>query len=173
MRPSRAAQGTAWRMGLGLVCMALRAAIAPSPARAANLFINVITNAVSLAPTAADYGRGYVEITGSSGIQVRIKTNDPVGMSILVRCSDPSPRIALADLLVRTLTPPGAGGAALTTYSSISATGQFLWSTGTSLDPFFIVNTDVRILNLMNYDDSPTAGTTSYTNTIIYTVVGQ
>lgn len=145
----------------------------PAPAIADNVFINLITSAVTLAPTATDYARDYVEVTGAAGIQVKIKTNNPIGMSVLVRCSDPSPPIALADMLVRTTSPPGSGGSSMNSYTPITATDQFLWSTGSSLGPFFIVNTDVRIRNLMNYDDSPLAGSTGYTNTLTFTVVGQ
>ena len=172
LRSARRIVVTPGRLAPVIIGVTLMAAPA-DPARAANVFINVITNAVTLSPTASDYTRDYVELTGASGIQVRIKTNDPVGMSIFVRCSDPSPRIALSDLLVRTLTPAGLGGAALTTYTPISATDQLLWSTRTSLDPFFNVNTDLRIRNLMNYSDSPAAGTTNHTNTIIYTAIAQ
>jgi len=154
--------------------VALRLALAcvpPPPASAASLFLQVISPAVTLTPTASDYVRDYVEITGSAGAQLRIKTNDPVGMTILVRCADPAPQIALGDFLVRTTTPPGAGGNALATYAPISATNLFLWSTGTALAPFFNVATDIRILNLIRYDDSPGAGTTGYMNTLVFTVV--
>ncbi len=143
------------------------------PAAAANLFVQVLTPAVTLAPATVDYDRGYIEAAGVSGIVVRVKTNDPVGMSILVRCADPNPQIALSDLLVRTLTPPGAGGSSLATYTPILATNQVLWTTGTSVAPFFNVTTDVRIQNIFNYDDAGGAGVTNYTDTLVYTVVSQ
>jgi hypothetical protein len=44
------------------------------------------------------------------------------------------------------------------------STAQHAWLT---------VTTDVRVQNLMNYNDAATAGTTNYTNTITYTVVSQ
>lgn len=150
-----------------LICAA---GLAP-PAIAASLFLQVETPSLTLTPTPTDYARDYVESTGAAGIQVRIKTNDPVGMSILVRCPDAAPRIQLDDFLVRTLTGPGPGGAALATYTPIQATNMFLWSTGSELAPFFVVNTDVRIRNLIGYDDAAGAGTTGYSNTLVFTVV--
>ena len=48
---------------------------------------------------------------------------------------------------------------------------MFLWSTGTTLAPFFSVFTDIRIRNLIRYDDSPSAGTANYMNTLVFTVV--
>jgi hypothetical protein len=143
----------------------------PSPVRAASLFLQVETPALTLTPTPSDYARDYVEATGTTGISVRIKTNDPVGMSVLVRCSDPAPQIALNDFLVRTLTGPGPGGSALSTYTPIQSTNLFLWSTGTELAPFFIVSTDIRIRNLMNYNDGAGAAVTGYSNTLVFTVV--
>src|SRR5438132_10649783 len=96
------------------VALALAVAwVRPTPASAASLFLQVMTPAVTLTPSATDYVNDYVEVTGASGIELPIKTNDPVGMSILVRCSDPAPQVALNDFLVRTTTPPGAGGSAL------------------------------------------------------------
>jgi hypothetical protein len=143
----------------------------PAPATAASLFLQVNTPAITLTPSAADYARDYVEVMGSAGIQLRIKTNDPVGMTVLVRCSDAAPRIALNDFLIRTPTGPGPGGASLATYTPIQSTNLFLWSTGDELAPFFIVTTDIRIRNLMNYDDSAAGGITGYTNTLVFTVV--
>ena len=154
------------------VALALAVAwVRPTPASAASLFLQVMTPAVTLTPSATDYVNDYVEVMGASGIELRIKTNDPVGMSILVRCSDPAPQVALNDFLVRTTTPPGAGGSALSSYAPISATNVFLWSTGTTLAPFFSVFTDIRIRNLIRYDDSPSAGTANYMNTLVFTVV--
>jgi hypothetical protein len=143
----------------------------PAPAIGASLFLQVDTPAVTLTPASTDYVRDYVEATGASGIQLRIKTNDAVGMSILVRCPDALPQIALNDFLVRTLTPPGNGGSALAAYTPIQATNLFLWSTGSTVAPFFVVSTDIRIRNLIGYNDSPSAGTTAYTNSLVFTVV--
>lgn len=156
---------------LAVVLPVALACALPTPARAASLFLQVMSPAVTLTPTPNDYLRDYVEVTGASGILLRIKTNDPVGMSVLVRCADPAPQIALNDFLVRTPTPPGTGGSSLTTYTPIQATNLFLWSTGGTLAPFFSVVTDVRIRNLMRYGDSPGAGATGYSNTLVFTVV--
>jgi hypothetical protein len=152
-------------------CAVVLACALPAPAPAASLFIQVMSGALTLTPTPADYLRDYVEVTGGSGILLRIKTNDPVGMSVLVRCSDPAPQIALNDFLVRTPTGPGPGGSSLATFTPIQATNLFLWSTGDELAPFFNIITDVRIRNLMRYGDSPGAGTTGYSNTLVFTVV--
>ena len=143
----------------------------PAPVAAAGLFLQVDTPSVALTPTPTDYVQDYVEVTGLSGIQLRVKTNDPVGMSVLVRCSDPAPQIALNDFLVRTLTAPGAGGTALATYTPIQSTNLFLWSTGSTLAPFYLVSTDIRIRNLIQYDDTAAGGVTRYSNTLVFTVV--
>jgi len=162
--PARAACLAAW---LGVAMLAAL----PERAPAASLFLQVETPALTLTPTPGDYVRDYIEATGTTGISVRIKTNDPVGMSVLLRCSDPAPQIALNDFMVRTLTGPGPGGSALSTYTPIQSTNMFLWSTGTELAPFFIVRTDIRIRNLMNYNDGAGAATTGYSNTLVFTVV--
>jgi hypothetical protein len=159
------------RAARGAIALSVAACLAPAPAAAASLFLQVETAAITLAPTPADYVRDYVEATGTAGIAVRIKTNDPVGMSVLVRCSDPAPQIKLNDFLVRTLTGPGPGGSSLASYTPIQATNTFLWSTGTQLAPFFIVQTDVRVRNLIGYDDAASLGTRAYSNTLVFTVV--
>ena len=155
------------------IVLSVAACLAPSPARAANLFLQVDTAALTLAPTPADYVRDYVEATGNAGISLRIKTSDPVGMAVMVRCSDPAPQIRLNDFMVRTLSVPGTGGSSLATYTPIQATNMFLWSTGSQLAPFFVVLTDVRVRNLIGYDDAASAGTRSYSNTLVFTVVAQ
>src|SRR5437867_3965416 len=91
-----------------------------TPAAAANGFLNVIDTAVTLTPTAADYSRDYVEITGATGLRVEVKSNSPTGLVLFVKCVDAAPRVALADLLVRTLTPPGTGGTSMATYTAVS-----------------------------------------------------
>ena len=161
------------RAGVALAVGIVFALGFPSPAPAANVFIQVLTPAVTLVPTAADYEQDFIDAAGASGIALRIKTNDPVGMAILVRCSDPAPQIAPGDLMVRTLTPPGNGGRALDTYTPVTAVNQLLWSTGTSIAPFFNVTTDIRIRNLFNYDDGPAAGPTGYTSTLTFSVIAQ
>ena len=168
-----AAGGACPAVLLAVLLAAFLACALPSPSSAVSLFLQVMTPAVTLTPAPNDYAQDYIEVTGGSGIILRIKTNDPVGMAILVRCSDPAPQIALSDFLVRTLTPPGAGGSALAAYSPIQATNMFLWSTGSSLGPFFMVSTDIRIRNLLGYGDSPGASSTGYTNTLVFTVVAQ
>ena len=165
------AKEVAARIGCVAVALGLALACVPPAASAATLFLTVLSPAVTLTPTAADYAQDYVEVTGASGITLLINTPDPVDMSILVRCADPSPRIALNDFLVRTTTPPGAGGSSLASYTPISATNLYLWGTGSSRALFFIVRTDIRIRNLINYDDSSGGGTTGYMDTLVFTVV--
>lgn len=142
-------------------------------AASANALVQILDPALTLSPTATDYENDYVEATGASGLRVRVKTNSSTGLLLKVRCPDPAPQIALTDFLVRTQTPAGAGGSALASYTEISATDQDLWSTGTSQHPWLTVTTDIRIQNLINYDDAVGAGVTSYTNTLLYTIVAQ
>src|SRR5262245_18539816 len=66
----------------------------------ANAFIDVLDPSVTLTPTATDYVNDYVEASGPLGLRVRVKSNSSTGMSLLVRCGDASPAIALADLFV-------------------------------------------------------------------------
>jgi hypothetical protein len=94
-------------------------------------------------------------------------------MVLKVKCADATPQIALADLLVKTATAAGTGGATLAAYTAITAADQNLWSTTVAQHPWQTVTTDVRIQNLIGYDDAGTAGTTNYTNTLTYTVVTQ
>lgn len=129
--------------------------------------------AITLTPNATDYGNDYVEATGAAGIDVEVKTNSTGGMALQVRCADATPQIALADLLVRTATAPGTGGSSLAAYTAITAANQNLWTTGAVQHTFLVVSTDVRVQNLINYNDAASAGTTSYTNTLTYTVVAQ
>ncbi len=139
----------------------------------AEVFINIISNAITLTPTPSDYANDSVEATGLAGIRIKVKTNSPTGMLLMVRSGSGTPAIALADLLVRTMTAPGPGGFTLTAYTPLGLANLNLWSTAVSQAPFYLVDTDVRIRNLFNYDDAPSAGTTSYTNTLIFTVVAQ
>ena len=154
----------------GTVALALLGA---GPAAAANGFINVIDNAMTLTPTATDYGNDYVEITGASGLRVEVKSNSPTGLVLYVKCADAAPRIALADFLIRTLTAPGTGGAAMTTYTAVTASDQALWSTGVPQGPFAQVNLDVRIKNLFGYNDAIGATTTLFTDNLTFTVIVQ
>jgi hypothetical protein len=68
------------------------------------------------------------------------------------------------------MTPPGTGGSTLITYTPLGATNLNLWSTGVVQGPFVVVQMDVRIRNLFGYVDAGAAGTTSYTNTLTFTV---
>ena len=142
-------------------------------AASAVALIQIDDAAITLTPNATDYGNDYVEATGAAGIDVEVKTNSTGGLALQVRCADASPQIALPDLLVRTATAPGTGGNSIATYTAITAANQNLWTTGAVQHTFLVVSTDVRVQNLINYNDAATAGTTNYTNTLTYTVVAQ
>jgi hypothetical protein len=135
--------------------------------------IQITDPAITLSPTATDYTNDYVEGTGAAGIDVEVKTNSTAGMVLMVRCADASPQIALADLLVRTPTPPGSGGSSIASYTAITSANQNLWTTGAVQHTWLTVTTDVRVQNLINYNDLSGGGATSYTNTLTYTVVSQ
>lgn len=135
--------------------------------------IQITDPAITLTPNATDYSNDYVEATGAAGIDVAVKTNSTGGMALMVRCADAAPQIALADLLVRTATAPGAGGSSIASYTAITAANQNLWTTGAVQHTFLTVTTDVRVQNLINYNDATGGGTTDYTNTLTYTVVAQ
>ena len=135
--------------------------------------IQITDAAITLAPTATDYENDYVEATGAAGIDVSVKTNSTGGMVLMVRCADATPQIALADLQVRTGTAAGAGGSTMGSYTAITAANQNLWSTGAVQHTWLTVTTDVRVQNLINYNDGSGAGTTDYTNTLTYTVISQ
>lgn len=135
--------------------------------------VQILDPVVTLLPSATDYDNDYVEAAGASGLRVRVKTNSSTGVVLMVKCADASPMIALADLLVRTQTAAGAGGSTMASYSAITAADQNLWSTGAAQHPWLTVTTDVRVQNLINYNDAVGGGTTDYTNTLTYTVVSQ
>jgi hypothetical protein len=92
---------------------------------------------------------------------------------LYVKCADASPQIALADFLVKTQTAAGAGGSTLSSYTAVTASDQALWSTGAAQISFLEVDTDIRVQNLFAYPDAISAGTTSYTDNLTYTVVAQ
>jgi hypothetical protein len=142
-------------------------------AASANAMIQILDPAVTLTPTAADYANNLVDAIGPAGLRVQVKTNSSTGMALMVRCADAAPQIALADLLVRTSTAAGTGGTTLAGFTAITAANQNLWTTNVAQHPWQIVTTDLRILNLINYNDAISAGTTDYTNTLTYTVVAQ
>ena len=135
--------------------------------------IQITDAAITLAPISTDYDNDYVEATGAAGIDVTVKTNATGGMALMVRCADASPQIALSDLLIRTPTAAGAGGTTIASYTAITAANQNLWTTGAVQHTWRTVTTDVRVQNLINYDDASGGGTTNYTNTLTYTVVSQ
>ena len=142
-------------------------------AASANAMIQILDPAITLTPTAVDYANNLVDAAGAAGLRVQVKTNSSTGMVLMVRCADAAPQIALADLLVRTQTAPGLGGTSLAGYTAITAANQNLWTTTVAQHPWQIVTTDVRVVNLINYNDAISAGTTDYTNTLTYTVVAQ
>ncbi len=142
-------------------------------AASANAVLQVLDATFSLLPNAADYSNDYVEATGAAGLRVRLKSNSSTGCVLYVKCSDASPQIALGDFLVKTQTAAGAGGSTLSSYTAITASDQALWSTGASQSGFLQVDTDIRIQNLFAYPDAISAGTTSYTDNLTYTVVAQ
>jgi hypothetical protein len=133
--------------------------------------IDILDPAVTLSPIQTDYDNDYVEAAGASGLRVRVKSNSSAGLNLLVRCSDPTPPIALADFLIRTQTAPGAPGSSISTYTPIQSTDQLLWSTGSAQKSWLTVTTDIRIRNLGNYEDAAGGGRTNYTNTLAYTVI--
>jgi hypothetical protein len=142
-------------------------------AASAQAMVDILDPALTLTPTPADYNNDFVDAAGVSGLRVRVKTNSSTGLSLLVRCADATPQIALADLLVRTQTAAGGAGTTMASYTAVTAANQQLWSTTVSQHAWQTVTTDVRIQNLINYDDAITAGTTNYTNTLTYTVIAQ
>jgi hypothetical protein len=164
------------RKGAGLSALAGFAAaaamlLASAPAWPAEAFIHVNTPNLTLIPSAQDYANDYIDAVGSAGIEVKIKTNSPTGMILKVRSSGAGNTIRLGDLLVRTLTPAGAGGAALISWTPLALTDLSLWSVGVAQGPFATIAADVRIRNLGGYDDVPTGGFTSYAHTIVFTVL--
>jgi hypothetical protein len=134
-------------------------------------FLNIVDPAVTLVPTPTDYANDYVEATGPAGVTLKVKTGSPTGLVLLVRLAGGAPEIAPGDLLVRTLSSPGPGGTSLSSYTALGFTDLTLWSTATAEGPFVLVDMDVRIRNLMNYSDAATTGFTTYTNTLIFTVI--
>jgi hypothetical protein len=142
-------------------------------AATASATIEVLDAAITLSPTGTDYGNNYVEVTGASGLRVRVETNSTTGMQLLVRCDDASPEIALDDLLIRTQTAPGGSGTSIATYTAILASDQALWTTTNPEHTWQTVTTDIRIQHLIDYDDAVSPGTTDYTNTLTYSVVVQ
>ena len=142
-------------------------------AASANAVLQVLDATMTLSPTATDYDNDFVEVTGASGLRVRLKTNSTTGCVLYVKCVDASPQIALADLLVRTQDAAGPGGSTMSVYTAVTASDQALWSTGAAQGTFLTVTSDVRIQNLMAYPDAIGGGATNYTDNLTYTVVAQ
>ena len=142
-------------------------------AASANAVLQVLDATMALTPNATDYANDFVEVTGASGLRVRLKCNSTTGCVLYVKCVDASPQIALADMLVKTQTAAGSGGSTMSSYTAITAADQALWSTGATQGPWQIVTTDIRVQNLFAYPDAIGAGTTNYTDNLTYTVVAQ
>src|SRR5262245_17810882 len=142
-------------------------------AASANVMVDVLDPTLTLTPIGTDYDNDFVEATGVGGLRVRVKTNSSTGMALMIRCADLAPQIQLADLLVRTQTASATGSTTMAAYAPITAVNQTLWSLSTAQHAWLTVTTDVRVQNLINYNDAISAGTTNYTNTLTYTVVAQ
>ena len=142
-------------------------------AASANAVLQVLDATMTLTPNATDYANDFVEVTGGSGLRVRLKSNSTTGCVLSVKCTDASPQIALADFLVKTQTAAGAGGSTMSSYTAITASDQALWSTGAAQISFLDINTDIRVQNLFAYPDAVGPGTTSYTDNLTFTVVAQ
>jgi len=156
-------------LAIGCACAI---AFAVTPARAQQLEIRVDTPAVTLVPTPADYNQDYVDAVGSSGIQLKVRAQGLLGCHVFVRCSDPAPQIRLNDLLVRTPSAPGIGGTTISAFTPVTAVDQPLWSSTVSAPGFSTqLICELRVRNLMTYDDAPGAITTSYQNTLTFTVI--
>jgi hypothetical protein len=151
-------------------CVAVLLALASTKA-GATPFIDIVDSAITLAPTPTDYGNDYVEASGLAGMAIKVKNNATTGLVLMVRLAGGAQGIALGDLLVRTMSPPGTGGTSLTAYTPLGLTNLNLWSTSVQQGPFFTVDMDVRIRNLFSYGDAAGATTTSYTNTLVFTVI--
>jgi hypothetical protein len=142
-------------------------------AASANARLIVDDPAMTLTPAATDYDNDFVEVTGASGLRVRVGTNSTTGAILYVKCADASPEIALADFLVKTQTAAGAGGSTMSSYTAVTSSDQLLWSTGTTEPGWLTVTTDIRIQNLWAYPDALGGGTTNYTDNLTYTIVAQ
>jgi|GEM_PF-2279353 len=139
----------------------------------ATVEINIVDASVTLTPGQGDYETGYVSAEGASGIDVQVRTNSSTGAVLSVKCTDGSPEITLTDLLFKTQTSPGGAGTSQSTYTAITGVDQTLWTTTTTSATWSTVQTDIRIQNLWDYADASGGGTTSFTNTLTYTVAVQ
>jgi len=167
-------------LGLALVAVVPWAALAATTGTSdvilqadATAQINIVDASVTLSPGQSDYENTYIAAEGASGIDVQIRTNSSTGAILSVKCSDGSPEITLTDLLIKTQTAPGGGGTSISSYTAITSSDQDLWTTTTTSASWTTIQTDVKIQNLWNYSDASGGGTTSYTNTLTYTVTVQ
>jgi hypothetical protein len=142
-------------------------------AASATAVLEVLDATMTLTPNATDYANDFVEVIGGAGLRVRLKCSSTTGCVLNVKCADASPQIALADMLVKTPTAAGSGGSTLSSYAAITAADQMLWSTGATQGTWQVVTTDIRVQNLFAYPDAMSAGTTSYTDNLTYTVIAQ
>ena len=163
--PARTGAAAAPWLGIATLVVSL---FAPARAAHANGFIQVRDDTESLIPTPADYDDDFVQVNGAFGL--RVKNTGATGLAVLVRCADAAPQIALGDLLLRTPTPPGAGGSSMFAFTATSVVNQRLWSSGVPQSPFADIRIDVRIRNLFNYGGG-TAGTATYQNTLTFTII--
>jgi hypothetical protein len=135
--------------------------------------INIVDASVTLSPGQGDYENTYITAEGASGIDVQIRTNSSTGAILSVKCTDGTPDITLTDLLFKTQTAPGGAGTSISSYTAITGSDQNIWTTTTTAATWSTIQTDVRVNNLWSYSDAGGGGTTSYTNTLTYTVAVQ
>ena len=147
----------------------LTASASPSWGQAS--IIHVDTPQVTLTPSAQDYANDYVDATGAAGIRIRVKTSNATGLILKVRSSGPGNTIRLGDVLVRTLTPPGRGGVAINNWTPVALTDLNLWSITNGSNQFINIGADARVTNLGWYGDNLSAGFTSYSHALVFTVV--
>ena len=145
--------------------------VGPSRSWGAASIIHVDTPQVTLTPSAQDYANDYVDATGAAGIRIRVKTNNATGLILKVRSSGAGNTIRLGDVLVRTLTPPGNGGVAINNWTPVTLTDLNLWSITTGSNQFINVGADTRVRNLGAYGDNVSAGFTSYSHALVFTVI--
>jgi hypothetical protein len=139
----------------------------------ATVEISITDASITLTPGQVDYEANLISAEGAAGIDVDIRTNSSTGAVLNVKCDDAVPDITLTDLLFKTQTAPGGAGTSQNTYTAITAADQSLWTTTTTSSSWTTIQTDIRVQNLWDYSDAQGGGTTSYTNTLTYTVVVQ
>jgi hypothetical protein len=128
---------------------------------ASGSMMNVLSSAITIAPSQAELETGYVEKTGPSGIPIRISTNNKNGVTVKISCKDGSPQISLLDLFLQCTAP----GSKMASWTPITDADQPLFSSSEKLKNYTIY-AEVRIQNLWNY-----SGGQSYTNSLTLTMV--